>query len=326
MRIKQNFNDNWFYIDNFEEEYVHKHSGVEGFTPVRLPHANREVPYNYFDERDYQFMSCYKKNFKIGKDAKDKVILIEFEGVMAACEVYINGKFVEEHRGGYVPFKLNITPYITYDDDNTIVVKVDSREREDIPPFGNVIDYLTFGGIYRDAYLYILEPTYIDNVFYAYELQDRNATLRPILYTTSDVNKDLDVCVELGDKKFEWEIDIEAGEERYVELSPVELGEVELWDLENPVLYHVSMTISANGKKLDTYESRIGFRHIEAKVDGFYLNGEKIFLRGLNRHQSYPYVGYAMPKRVQEKDADILRYELGLKIVRTSHYPQSPHF
>ena len=146
------------------------------------------------------------------------------------------------------------------------------------------------------------------------------------MYTTSDVNKDLDVCVELGDKKFEWEIDIEAGEERYVELSPVELGEVELWDLENPVLYHVSMTISANGKKLDTYESRIGFRHIEAKVDGFYLNGEKIFLRGLNRHQSYPYVGYAMPKRVQEKDADILRYELGLKIVRTSHYPQSPIF
>ena len=80
------------------------------------------------------------------------------------------------------------------------------------------------------------------------------------------------------------------------------------------------------GEVVDEKSLRFGFRTVRFENDGFYLNGQRIKLRGLNRHQSYAYVGYAMPKSVQELDAEILKNELGVNAVRTSHYPQSQHF
>ena len=107
--------------------------------------------------------------------------------------------------------------------------------------------------------------------------------------------------------------------------AQITVNEAELWTLEKPKLYELTMTLR-NGDKEDTFTTKFGFRDAVFKTDGFYLNGEKIKLRGLNRHQCWPYVGYAMPKSMQMMDADILKNELGLNAVRTSHYPQSHHF
>ena len=101
---------------------------------------------------------------------------------------------------------------------------------------------------------------------------------------------------------------------------------VKLWDIENPKLYEIKVKLLKGSEVIDEYKDTFGFREAEFRQDGFYLNGRRVKLVGLNRHQAYPYVGYAMPQRVQEKDAEILKYELGLNIVRTSHYPQSIHF
>ena len=99
------------------------------------------------------------------------------------------------------------------------------------------------------------------------------------------------------------------------------------WDTENPTLYRCAVRLLApGGTELDRQETAFGFRTIEFKADGFYLNGRKTFLRGLNRHQSYPYVGYAAPEALQREDARILKEELSCTAVRTSHYPQSRHF
>ncbi|MDU4830800.1 MAG: glycoside hydrolase family 2 TIM barrel-domain containing protein, partial [Clostridium perfringens] len=105
-----------------------------------------------------------------------------------------------------------------------------------------------------------------------------------------------------------------------------QLNMVKLWDIENPKLYEIKVKLLKDSKVIDEYKDTFGFREAEFRQDGFYLNGRRVKLVGLNRHQAYPYVGYAMPQRVQEKDAEILKYELGLNIVRTSHYPQSVHF
>ena len=94
---------------------------------------------------------------------------------------------------------------------------------------------------------------------------------------------------------------------------------VKLWDVENPTLYTLASELIKNGEITDRVETRIGFREAKFQKDGFYLNGKKLKLVGLNRHQSYPYVGYAMPASVQRNDADILKKELGLNAVRTSH-------
>ena len=102
--------------------------------------------------------------------------------------------------------------------------------------------------------------------------------------------------------------------------------DIKLWDLENPLLYEVKTELLQNGNVLDENITLFGFRTAVFLQDGFYLNGKKVKLRGLNRHQSYPYVGYAMPESMQKRDADILKNELGVNAVRTSHYPQSRHF
>lgn len=102
--------------------------------------------------------------------------------------------------------------------------------------------------------------------------------------------------------------------------------DVKLWDVQKPTLYTLVSETMKNGETTDRVETRIGFREVRFQKDGFYLNGKKIKLVGLNRHQSYPYVGYAMPASMQRYDADILKKELGINAVRTSHYPQSHHF
>jgi beta-galactosidase len=103
-------------------------------------------------------------------------------------------------------------------------------------------------------------------------------------------------------------------------------GPVELWDLEHPKLYHVIAHLFDGQKLTDEFSTRIGFREARFTPQGFVLNGKHIKLRGLNRHQTYPYVGGAMPARVQRRDAFVLKKDLKCNIVRTSHYPQSPHF
>ena len=106
----------------------------------------------------------------------------------------------------------------------------------------------------------------------------------------------------------------------------VDVNNKVLWDLDNPHLYTANVKLFYEDELYDEVSTRFGFREVEFKADGFYLNQVKIKLRGLNRHQSYPYVGYAMPKNIQIEDADLLKYHLGVNLVRTSHYPQSTHF
>ena len=96
--------------------------------------------------------------------------------------------------------------------------------------------------------------------------------------------------------------------------------------LDHPALYDLVVTLERGGAEIDRATRRIGFREAVFKPEGFFLNGRRLALRGLNRHQAWPYSGYAMPARAQRRDAEILKRELGLNIVRTSHYPQSRHF
>ena len=104
------------------------------------------------------------------------------------------------------------------------------------------------------------------------------------------------------------------------------LGPIQLWDTKTPKLYDVRVTITNGNAVIDHFETRIGFREAKFTPEGFYLNGKPMKLRGLNRHQTYPYVGQAMPERGQRRDAWIIKNELKCNIVRTSHYPQSTAF
>ncbi|MEI9971594.1 MAG: glycoside hydrolase family 2 TIM barrel-domain containing protein [Ignavibacteriota bacterium] len=204
-------------------------------------------------------------------------------------------------------------------------MKLDSTERADIPPFGNAIDYLTFGGIYRGVELRVVPKTHLSNVFakpVRVMSNDRAVAVR--CYLDGPIDKPIAITAELrdGDRVLKTTTANVSAPADHHDLTLEGLGDIQLWDLKHPKLYTVTVRLD-NG---DAYSTRIGFREAHFSERGFYLNGEHIKLRGLNRHQTYPYVGGAMPARVQVADARVLRRELKCNIVRTSHYPQSPYF
>lgn len=334
-RINIQLNSNWMYYEDFRQEYIDQKFKDNGFCTVNLPHANKIIPYNYFDEKMYQFISCYKKNIRFSENYKNKRILIDFEGVMAYARVYLNGTFVGEHKGGYTPFSFDITGLIEFDKENVLAVMVDSSERNDIPPFGNAVDYLTYGGIYRDVGLRVVGNIYIDNVFVkTLDVLKENKKVKNIVYLKNTTGASGEVFLNAILKDGEeivsqkcLSIRLDGNPENEFEIGLDDLSGIKIWDIEDPKLYKMLITINDNGYGIsDNYEVSVGFRDVCIKNNGFYLNGNKVKIRGLNRHQSFPYVGYAMPERVQKKDADILKNDLHINTVRTSHYPQSRYF
>src|SRR5579864_3048524 len=135
------------------------------FEQVTIPHTNEKLPWHDFDEKSYEFISIYRRKFRLPADARGRHVFVDFDGAMTASTVWINGHRLGEYRGGYTPFSFELTPHINWTGDNLLAVELDSTERADIPPFGGEIDYLTFGGIYRDVRLRLVQPAYIENIF-----------------------------------------------------------------------------------------------------------------------------------------------------------------
>jgi len=306
-------------------------NGQNGSTSqnVTLPHTNAVLPWHSFDETTYQYVSVYGRDFRLPAALRGKRIFVDFEGAMTASTVTINGHRFEEYKGGYTPFSFELTPHINWSDKNVLTVHLDSTERPDIPPFGDNIDYLTFGGIYREVSLRVVPDVFIENV-YAQPVDVLNANRRVDVRVHLSKDRPISspsVSIELRDGS-----NVVArthqilGEPQDPFIIPLtHLGSIELWNLRKPKLYDVVVRLESAGQPVDEYKTRIGFRQAEFTGKGFYLNGEHLKLRGLNRHQTFPYVGGAMPWRAQRRDAQILR-ATHINLVRTSHYPQSRHF
>jgi len=331
--------NDWYFHDCYTPGMEATQS-LDGFSRINLPHANLELPYHYFDETAFQFISCYKHFFQTPPLEKGQVALLRFEGVMTCAQVYLNGTYLGEHKGGYTPFSFSVENLLNSAGSNEITVIVDSTERNDIPPFGGQIDYLTYGGIYREVYLDLYEPVHIRNArIEPLHVLDENKGLQVHcwientgLASTAEATLDIRLLDQDGKIVFQAEkaLTCPSGQSQanfqFDAIESLENGHpIQLWTLENPALYTAQLMLRTGGKA-DLFTTRIGFRSAEFRPEGFFLNGQRTQLIGLNRHQSWPYVGYAMPKRAQCKDADILKFDLHVNLVRTSHYPQSIHF
>lgn len=327
MRIY--LNEEWKFKEQFEEAMIKESYDVSDMKEVRLPHTCRELPFHYFDEALYQMISGYRRELFVPAAWEGKRIILTFEGVGHESEVFLNEKKVGEHHCGYTAFSIDLSEELRYGEKNILAVSVNSREDSNIPPFGFVIDYMTYGGIYRDVYLEVKNPVYLADVFVKSNITDipgkRAELISEItvnepaegLYARQSLkNKNTGEYEVLGENRI-------SGETMQL-IFPVE--NVQLWDVDHPELYDIKTELICDGEIVDEQINHFGFRKAEFKKDGFYLNENKVKLRGLNRHQSYPYVGYAMPESMQKLDADILKKELGVNAVRTSHYPQSHYF
>ncbi len=299
------FNNDWLFTENFD-------AGFDEAVSVRLPHTAKEIPYNYINCRDYQMVCGYRKIFTAPGDWQGKKLILRFDGAAHEATVFCNGERIGYHACGYTAFCVDITDLVRLGGENVIDVRLDTRESLNIPPFGFVIDYLCYGGLYREVTLEVKEPEYIKEVLIENtglrEIRVRIASECGSLVTDIVDNSGAVISSAVG-KAFE-----------------LNVPEAELWSVDSPALYTARVRAMRGGECVDEKRLRFGFRTVKFKSDGFYLNGERLKIRGLNRHQSYAYVGYAMPRSVQELDAEILKNELGVNAVRTSHYPQSQHF
>ncbi len=328
------------------------------FEAVVIPHTNVRLPWHNFDDRQYEFISTYRRRFRLPFSTQGKRVFVDFEGAMTASTVWINGHPLGEYKGGFTPFSFELTPHLrSGGGDNVLVVQLDSTERSDIPPFGYEIDYMTFGGIYREVSLRIVPEIFLDNVFarpkdvlspapslevdcflagspskgqrYALQVELRDGD-RVLAHGVENIKPapagDADSALDPATNAPAYLSTETTRDGARHTVSLAGLKGIELWQLEKPQLYTVHVQLLHNGIPIDADTRRIGFREARFTPGGFSLNGKIVKLRGLDRHQTFPYVGQAMPARVQRQDAKILRRNLHCNIVRTSHYPQSRHF
>jgi beta-galactosidase len=318
-------NSAWVFHEEFKPSHLKKLA--KGKT-VALPHTAVEVPFSYFDERAYQKSFCYQRMISWQAGFAGREVTLRFDGAMADAKVWINGVEVAAHRDGYTPFEARLTPHLKHGK-NLVTVKIDGSENPDIPPFGGVIDYLTYAGIYRDVWLVVTPVISLGNT--KIETPGVMAERKSVTVAGEIANpqavafmgKIQAQIVDAKGRKIASASTTVEGSSYSLSFSGLE--NITLWDIDNPALYKLELEIETHHGK-DAKAITFGFRHAEFTAGGFFLNGRELKIRGLNRHQSFPYVGYAMGRRAQERDAEILKHELRCNLVRTAHYPQSPWF
>ena len=305
--------NNWEFKNVWNDAFM---MGEGAGEPVRLPHTVQELPLHYADHNSYQMLCGYRRKLEITEEMLAKRLFLQFDGAAHIATVYVNGKEAAHHRCGYTAFRVEITGLVQAGE-NMIAVKLDTTENPKVPPFGFVIDYLTYGGLYRETWLDVREESLISDL---YVTTPTTQTLH--LEITAEHAENCQFVVEILD---------EAGavvlkKKTLDSVLELEMPGVHPWSCDDPYRYTCRVALARDERILDVQEVKFGFRTAQFRENGFFLNGKEVFLRGLNRHQCWPYIGYAAPESLQREDARILKEELGCVIVRTSHYPQSKHF
>jgi beta-galactosidase len=330
-RSKENFGNGW----QFKKQDA-------AWQDINLPHTAQIEPLVVVNQ--WQGNSFYKKEFDLTPAENEKLFLY-FEGVMHEADVTVNAKKAAHHEGGYTPFTVDITDLVTKGK-NTVEVKVNNESNPEIPPGKplSTLDFNYYGGIYRNAYLIRTGKLYITDavhanvtagggVFVHFDEISKNkaeGTIKVHLKNEFDKEKEVTARITLKDASGKEEV-FESDKIKVQPGSAAELtqqiavAKPKLWSVTNPELYEVNVRLVSGNEELDNYTVKTGIRKIEIKDDGFYLNDEKLFINGTNRHQEYPYIGYALSDEAQYRDAVKIK-NAGYDFVRLSHYPHSESF
>lgn len=320
------------------------------WTVVSLPDGIEYLPTEASGCINYQGKVWYRKHFTPDAALKGKKLFLHFEAIMGKSKVFVNGKLLTEHFGGYLPVIADVTDVLDWNGDNVIAVWADNSDDPSYPPgkAQDVLDYTYFGGIYRDCWLiahnnvFITDPNYENEVaggglFVAFgkvsdalaevqlKIHVRNATKNPFSGRVEYMllQPDGTEVARLSDK-----IQVKAGRATTVsDRMPVK--QPMLWTPSTPTLYNLLVRVlDKEGNVIDGYRRRIGIRSIEFKgKDGFYLNGRPYGkpLIGANRHQDFAIVGNAVANSIHWRDAKKLK-DVGMEIIRNAHCPQDPAF
>lgn len=348
-RVRENLNAGWLFerqahgggaLGSFDrsrgsaEEIEPRFAGVEKDTyddsswdTIDLPHT-----WNAFDVSDeesgyWRGIGWYRKHFSIDKKYAGKRIALEFEGANQTAEVWLNGRLVGTHKGGYTGFSFEVTPRLG--EDNVLTVKVDNLFDGTVPPTVKT-DYSFYGGIYRSVSLVITDPAYVSDMYWTtpsvsqteaqveYHSQITNSTGRPVQLTLRQ--QVTDSQGSLADST-EVPVLLASGETKSITQKSKPIANPKLWSPHAPNLYRIHTSLMDGSKVIDDLETPLGFRWYNFDPErGLIINGKRIQIQGTNWHQSYPGLGNALPKSRNTKDIEEMR-AMGANFWRTSHYP-----
>ncbi|ALJ05405.1 hypothetical protein APS56_09865 [Pseudalgibacter alginicilyticus] len=337
-------NNNWeFYKGNLEvskTETFLEHNDVK-WQSVNIPHT-----WNNIDTTDdtpgyYRGIAWYKKSIFIeSAHTPNAKTLIYFEGVNQVADLYVNGQWVGQHKGGYTRFHFDVTSFLKYNQQNTFAVKVDNSYNEAIPPLS--ADFTFFGGIYRDVFIMELNEVhfsmddhsssgiYISTPEVSKELA--TVEVKYLLNNEGSKNKTVQVVSQIVDKQgvvvlsLNKKVRLSKNEKNKENTEVFSIKNPQLWSPDNPYLYSVITQIKdlKTGKILDESSEPLGLRWFKFDSEkGFFLNGEHLKLIGTNRHQDYLKKGNALSDEMHVRDIRLLK-EMGGNFLRISHYPQDP--
>ncbi len=345
-----NFNVGWRFLKADAPGAEKVDFDDSGWAVVNIPHGLELLPEEASGSVNYQGPAWYRKHFKISSAYRGKKICLHFEAVMGKSKIWVNGKLLAEHFGGFLPIVVDISDVANFDGPNVVAVYADNSDDPLYPPGKpqKHLDFSYFGGIYRDVWFIVKDKVHITNantvdvvagggVFVHYEdfSEDKvtavvdthiaNETTATGSYTLETVLKRMDgttVTAAASDIKL-------TGGEAQTSRQKLTVTNPALWHPDSPTLHELySYVKNADGKIIDGQKIRLGIRKIEFRgADGFYLNskpfGDKLI--GGNRHQDFAYVGNALPNQTHWRDVKKLR-DAGLRIIRSAHYPQDPAF
>lgn len=323
LREKININEDWYYLER-NVENPEKAKQADAWIPLDLPHTWNAEDALDSDPGYRRSGSWYKKDLNFDKISEDKIYKLYFEGSNITTEVYVNGHKAGEHIGGYLGFEIEITEFIK-EGSNEILVRVDNGFNPEVIP-SQKNDFFIYGGITRDVWLLKIPRQHISNLkIITPEVSAKNASLRAEVEVRNLVdNSDF----ELKGVLFDPEGEVVA--EKKVEITEngtaisFDILEPRLWDTKSPNLYSLSVSLINNETIKDKVQESVGFRWFEFKEHGpFYLNGERLLLRGTHRHEEHAGVGAAMTNEQHRKDMESIK-EMGANFVRLGHYSQDP--
>jgi beta-galactosidase len=311
-----------------------------GWPEVTVPHTVVPLSWELWDAATWEKVWAYRRALDCAPEPGQRVF-VDFDAAMTAATVALDGSVLGTHTGGYLPFSFEITDRLAGRAAPVLTVILDSRFNINVPPNitsaapSSSVDYSQPGGLHRAVWLRTEPYTFIADVGLTHhDVLDPSSR-----HTTVDLRLDSAVAVpavvatvELiaaGGSVVATARDESATVPRGVSdrtLTLAGLDKVELWDTDHPALYTVRVRLDSDSATLHTASRRTGYREARFELDGFYLNGHRRYLMGVNRHGYFPFAGFAMPDRVQRRDAEIIRHELNCLMVRCSHYPQSEAF
>lgn len=358
-RIRYTINKNQWKFKLGDEKNAYKKSfSDDSWLDITIPHdfnggidgVNDDVFKGRFDfDNDpdkrlmYKGSGWYRTTFKIDAKQAGKKVFITFEAVSLKASVYVNGKFIGEHRGGYTAFEFDITDYIKVGAENVLAVRADNTNDKTIAPwmadeknsFPFSFDYAVYGGIYRDVWISFTDQVKIEKVFntpvvggqapavLTVETMVKNYGKKPqeVTLITKVIDPTGKEVAKMNTTKT-----IEGGKEVAFKQNASRLGKVLLWNTKNPNLYKVESAISYNGTNVDDYSSTCGFRYFTlANNTAFKLNGKNEMILGINRHQDMEGLGYALENEQHYADVKLIK-EGGFNFIRHAHYPCDVEF